>query len=89
MVSIECELKSRLFVSLLLWKAYQILGAGLFLHATPSKTGELDNEPALFVAMLQRWLRIPFADRDQECPRCDGVLDRYGCACAPRLLPRE
>ena len=53
-------------------------GAGMYLHATPSKAARLDNEPALFVGMLQRRLRIPFASGDTECPLCDGVLDSFG-----------
>jgi len=53
-------------------------GAGLFLHATPSKEAKLNNEPALFVGMLRRWLRVSFADQDQECPLCGGVLDSFG-----------
>lgn len=61
-------------------------GAGLWLEATPSKEARLHNEPALFVAMLQRWLRMPFATEDMLCPCCDGVLDRFGdhalvCSC--------
>ena len=28
--------------------------------------------------MFGRWLRMPFAEMDVECPRCDGILDRYG-----------
>ena len=61
-------------------------GAGLFLQATPCKEAQLNNEPALFVAMLQRWLRIPFAREDLLCPCCDGVLDSFGdhalvCCC--------
>ena len=39
-------------------------GAGLWLHAVPSKTCGLHVEPALFVTMLQRWLRIAFTDDD-------------------------
>ena len=36
--------------------------------------------------MLQRWLRIPLASQDVQCPCCDGVLDRFGdhalvCSC--------
>jgi hypothetical protein len=36
--------------------------------------------------MLQRWLRMPLAEQDIECPCCDGVLDRFGdhaltCSC--------
>ena len=53
-------------------------GAGLFLHAAPSKANRLHNDPALYVAMLRRWLRNPFADVDTECSLCDGVLDRFG-----------
>ena len=53
-------------------------GAGLWLQATPSKAAKLDNEPALFVTMLRRWLRMPFADQDVLCPCCDGVLDCFG-----------
>jgi len=61
-------------------------GAGLFWQAAPSKEVQLNNEPALFVAMLQRWLRIPFASEDLLCPCCDGVLDHFGdhalvCCC--------
>ena len=52
--------------------------AGLFLHATPSKAAKLDNDPALFVAMLRRWLRMPFAEADLQCPCCDAVLDHFG-----------
>ena len=65
-------------------------GAGLFLQATPSKTAHLDMEPALFIATLRRWLRMPFAEQDVECPCCDGVLDCYGdhalvcCGCGDR-----
>jgi len=50
----------------------------LYLQATPSKAAKLNNEPALFVGMLKRWLRMPFAPQDTECPCCDGVLDRFG-----------
>lgn len=53
-------------------------GAGLFWHATPSEAARLNNVPSLFIGMLQRWLRIPFAEHDMECPCCDGVLDRFG-----------
>jgi hypothetical protein len=53
-------------------------GAGLFLHAVPSKEARLDNEPALYRVMIQRWLRMPLTDQDCECPCCDGVLDRFG-----------
>ena len=53
-------------------------GAGLYLQAVPSKEARLNNEPALFVAMLRRRLRMPFAEEQQECPCCDGVLDRFG-----------
>ena len=53
-------------------------GAGLYMHATPCKAARLDNDPALYVAMLRRRLRIAFAESDVECPFCDGVLDRYG-----------
>ena len=53
-------------------------GAGLYLHATPCKAARLNNEPALFIAMLQRRLRISFSDQDHECPCCDGVMDRFG-----------
>jgi len=61
-------------------------GAGLWLNATPSKAAQLNNDPALFVAMLRRWLRVPFADQDVECPCCGGVLDSFGdhalvCSC--------
>jgi hypothetical protein len=28
--------------------------------------------------MLRRWLRIPFAQQDVECPYCNGVLDCFG-----------
>jgi len=61
-------------------------GAGQWLQACPCKTAQLNNDPSLFIAMLQRWLRIPFADSDLECPCCDGVLDRFGdhalvCSC--------
>ena len=61
-------------------------GAGVFLQAAPCKDSQLNNEPALFVAMLRRWLRIPFADQDVHCPECDSVLDRFGdhalvCCC--------
>ena len=36
--------------------------------------------------MLRRWLRIPFAEQDVQCPCGDGVLDRFGdhalvCSC--------
>ena len=46
----------------------------------------LDNEPSLYVGMLRRWLRMPFADEDTECPMCGDVLDSFGdhalvCAC--------
>jgi len=53
-------------------------GAGLWLNATPSKAAQLNNDPALFVAMLRRWLRMPFTDQDVECPCCGGVLDSFG-----------
>ena len=53
-------------------------GAGLYMHATPCKAAHLDNDPALYVAMLRRRLRIAFADGDVECPLCDGILDSYG-----------
>jgi len=56
----------------------QAEGAGMYMHATPSKAAKLDNEPALFVGMLRRRLRIPFADKDVECPLCGGVLDSFG-----------
>ena len=53
-------------------------GAGLWLEAAPSVAAKLSNEPVLFVAMLRRWLRMPFADADSRCPCCDGWLDRFG-----------
>ena len=53
-------------------------GAGAYLHATPSKAAKLNNEPALFVAMLRRRLRIRFLEQEVECPCCDGVLDGFG-----------
>ena len=53
-------------------------GAGLYMHATPSKEAKLNNEPALFRAMLQRRLRIPFTEEDHECPLCDGIMDSFG-----------
>ena len=53
-------------------------GAGHWLHAVPGRSTKLDNPPALYKVMLQRWLRIPFSDQDLECPCCDGVLDRFG-----------
>jgi len=53
-------------------------GAGLYLQAVPSKEAKLDNEPALFIAMLRRWLRVPFAEQELECPLCDGTLDPFG-----------
>ena len=61
-------------------------GAGAFWHAVPCRAARLDNEPALFVGMLRRWLRIKFSAEDLECPLCDGVLDSYGdhalvCCC--------
>ncbi len=28
--------------------------------------------------MLRRWLRMPFAEQDYECPCCDGIMDRFG-----------
>ena len=48
------------------------------MHATPSKEAKLNNEPALFRAMLQRRLRIPFTEEDHECPLCDGIMDSFG-----------
>jgi len=53
-------------------------GAGLWLQAVPSKAASLDNDPCLYVTMLRRWLRMPFADADVECPCCDGILDTFG-----------
>ena len=53
-------------------------GAGLYLHASPSKAAHLHNEPSLFVGMLSLRLRMAFAEQDSECPCCDGVLDRFG-----------
>ncbi len=53
-------------------------GAGLWLHAVPSKTCGLHVEPALFVTMLQRWLRVAFTDEDLWCPCCGGIMDRFG-----------
>ena len=50
-------------------------GAGHWLHAVPGRSTKLDNPPALYKVMLQRWLRIPFSDQDLECPCCDGVLE--------------
>ena len=38
----------------------------------------LHVEPALYVASLRRWLRIPFAQVDSFCPLCDGIMDAYG-----------
>ena len=52
-------------------------GAGLWLHALPSKACGLHVETALFVTMLQRWLRAPFVDADFYCPCCDGIMDRF------------
>jgi len=59
-------------------KLLGVEGAGIHLQAAPSKAAKLDNEPALFVGMLRRWLRMRFAEQDMECPCCDGVLDAYG-----------
>ena len=61
-------------------------GASLFLHATPSKAAPLNNDPSLFVGMLCRWLRVPFAEQDVERPCCRGVRERSGdhalvCSC--------
>ena len=53
-------------------------GAGMCMHAAPSRSARLDSETALFVGMLRRRLRIPFADGDTQCPLCDGILDSYG-----------
>ena len=53
-------------------------GAGLWLHAIPSRHAQLDNEPALYVAMLRRWLRISSTECDYACPLCDGTVDAYG-----------
>jgi hypothetical protein len=53
-------------------------GAGLCLHALPSKACGLHVEPALFATMIQRWLRVPFADEDAWCPSCGGIMDRFG-----------
>ena len=53
-------------------------GAGLFLNAVPTAEAKLDNEPALFIAMLRRWLRIPFSSAEQECQFCDKTLDPFG-----------
>ena len=44
----------------------------------PSKEVQLDNEPALYRVMIQRWLRMPLSSQDVECPCCDGVLDCHG-----------
>ena len=52
-------------------------GAGLWLHALPSKSCGLHVEPALFTTMLQHWLRIPFTEEDHWCPQCDGIMDRF------------
>ena len=46
-------------------------GAGLFLNAVPSTEAKLDNEPALFIAMLRRWLRMPFEQVDYSCDEQD------------------
>ena len=61
-------------------------GAGLWLQATPSAVAGLNNEPAIYVAMLRRWLRVPFASKDSICPSCEGWLDSFGdhaltCCC--------
>lgn len=60
--------------------------AGSWLHALPSENLGLQVEPQLFVAMLQRWLRLPFAALNVLCPMCNGILDKYGdhalvCGC--------
>ena len=47
--------------------------AGAFLlQALPSKAAKLNTEPALFVAMLQRRLRMRFSEEDLEC-NCVGL----------------
>ena len=56
-------------------------GAGAFWHATPSRSMHLDMEPCLYRVVLQRWLRMPFADEDSYCPLCENILDRYGDHC--------
>ena len=38
----------------------------------------LDVEQGLFVAMIWRWLRLPFADEETYCPQCGGILDIHG-----------
>ena len=43
-----------------------------------SGAAQLNSTPALFVAMLCRWLRVPFSDTGVLCPCCDGVLDSFG-----------
>jgi hypothetical protein len=53
-------------------------GAGLWLHALPSKACGLHVEPAVYVTMLERWLRIPPCEADAWCPLCDGIMDRFG-----------
>ena len=49
-----------------------------FVTASPCKAAKLKTEPALFVAMLRRWLRIRFSAEDTECQFCDGILDGFG-----------
>ena len=49
-----------------------------FVTAPPCKAARLKTEPALFVAMLRRWLRMRFSAEDTECQFCDGVLDGFG-----------
>ena len=68
----SCSLARRAHLNLV-----RASGAGLWLHALPSKNCGLHVEPALFTTMLQRWLRIPFTDEDHWCPQCDGIMDRF------------
>ena len=61
-------------------------GAGQWLHATPTAALGTKVDPVLYSVMLQRRLRIPFADSDDFCPMCDGIMDRFGdhaltCCC--------
>lgn len=61
-------------------------GAGAWLHAPPSEALGLHVAPPLFRLMLRMRLRLPIADADTPCPKCDGVNDTFGdharvCGC--------
>ena len=61
-------------------------GAGAWISALPTD-GDLRLDPPSFRVTVARRLRLPIREEDSFCPRCGGIMDRFGdhaltCPCA-------